>query len=74
MEQRVLVSQNHDDFEKLHNLVQKTGGEHFGILMVRKDNDLKRDMTPRAIVRAIEKLVAASVDVHNQFVILNQWR
>jgi hypothetical protein len=36
--------------------------------------DDSRDMTPRAIVRAIENFSSANVLVENQFNILNHWR
>lgn len=71
---RVLLSRNHDDFNNLHDLIIASGGSHPGIFMIRQDNDPTRDMTPRAIVRSIENLVAANVPVENQFIILNHWR
>jgi hypothetical protein len=33
----VLLTRNHDDFEDLHLLVQATGGNHPGLLVVRSD-------------------------------------
>ena len=71
---RVLVSHNHDDFNNLHELVAASNGRHPGILIIRKDNDPRRDMTPRGIVNAIAKLVAANAPIEKQFVILNHWR
>jgi hypothetical protein len=71
---RTLVSANYDDFEELHDLVLQSGGSHPGILIVRRDNDHRRDLTPRGIVTAISHLLAAKVPVENEFVILNQWR
>jgi hypothetical protein len=58
---RILLSHNHRDFENLHNLVMIVGGHHPGILVVRRDNNPKRDLDERGIVRAIGKLVAAGV-------------
>jgi hypothetical protein len=58
-EQRVLLSRNHDDFENLHDLVAAVGGHHPGILIVRKDNNPKRDLSFHGIVRAIANLLAA---------------
>jgi hypothetical protein len=58
----------------LHFLVQFTGGKHPGLLVVRSDNDPKRDMADRDIVRAIAKLEGAGVPVANEFHILNHWR
>jgi hypothetical protein len=73
-EDRVCLSCNHDDFRNLYNLVVAVGGHHPGIFVVRKDNDPKRDLTERGIVRAIGKLVAAGVPIADQFTILNHWR
>ena len=36
---RVLLSGNHRDFEELHELIHQAGGNHPGILIVRRDND-----------------------------------
>src|SRR5439155_2598756 len=44
---RVCLSQNYRDFENLHNLVIRSGGHHPGIFMVRRDNDPRRDLSPR---------------------------
>jgi hypothetical protein len=71
---RVLLSANHDDFRELHELVYYTGGVHSGILIVRYDNDARRDMTQKGIVLAIANLVAANVPIENEFIILNDWR
>jgi hypothetical protein len=73
-ENRVLLSHNHHDFENLHNLILLAGGHHPGILAVRKDNDPKRDLNAARIVRAIGKLLAASVPIPDQFTVLNHWR
>ena len=47
---RALLTHNHDDFELLHDLVLLAGGHHPGILVVRRDNDPTRDMSPSPIV------------------------
>jgi predicted nuclease of predicted toxin-antitoxin system len=73
-EHRVMLSKNYRDFENLHNLVIRVGGQHAGILLVRQDNDRSRDMTDRATVLAIANLLASNAPIENQFVILNQWR
>jgi hypothetical protein len=70
----VLVSKNHDDFKDLHLLVQATNGQHPGILVVRADNDPRRDMKDADIARAIDNLEQAGVPVANEFHILNHWR
>ncbi|HEY3392775.1 MAG TPA: DUF5615 family PIN-like protein [Lacipirellulaceae bacterium] len=71
---RALLSANDDDFRELHELILQAGGEHPGILIARYDNDRRRDLTPRGIVIAIGKLLAAGVPLENEFIILNQWR
>ena len=71
---RSLLTANHDDFEELHNLVLQAGGTHPGILIIRRDNDRRRDPTPRGIVTAIGNLLAANVPIENQFIVLNHWR
>jgi predicted nuclease of predicted toxin-antitoxin system len=71
---RVCLTQNHDDFENLHKLIVAVGGHYPGLLVVRKDNDPKRDLTPQGIVRAIATLLKAGVPVRDQFLILNHWR
>ena len=73
-EGRVLLSRNHDDFENLHDLVVAAGGHHPGILIVRKDNNPRRDLSFAGIVRAIANLSAAGVPVADQFIVLNHWR
>jgi hypothetical protein len=71
---RVCLSRNHKDFDHLHELILETQGHHPGILIVRKDNDPRRDLDAHGIVRAIAKLLAAGVAVGDQLHILNQWR
>jgi hypothetical protein len=71
---RILLSHNHDDFRNLHNLIMKVGGHHPGIFIVRRDNDPKRDLSPRGIVNAIRNLLSAGAPVADSFQILNHWR
>lgn len=73
-DKRVLLSGNHDDFEILHDLVIQAGGHHSGILVVRRDNDPKRDLSPRGIAVAVRNLEAAGVDMVDCFYVLNHWR
>jgi hypothetical protein len=70
----VLVSKNHDDFKELHLLVKAVNGQQTGILVVRADNDPRRDMKDADIVRAIHNLERAGVPIANEFHILNHWR
>jgi hypothetical protein len=73
-EQRILITANHDDFEDLHDLILVADGHHFGVLVVRQDNDPTRDMTLRAIVRAVANVAATMPDLTNIFQVLNHWR
>jgi hypothetical protein len=73
-EQRLLLSSNHDDFEDLHELVVYSGGSHPGVLIVRKDDDHRRDMTVNQIVRAIGNLLASSIPLQDSLTVLNHWR
>jgi hypothetical protein len=73
-EDRVFLSKNHDDFLYLHELIPDAAGHHPGILIVRRDNDRKRDLTAQGIVWALTKLQAAKVPLVDQFYILNHWR
>lgn len=73
-EDRALLSHNHHDFEDLHNLLMVAAGHHRGILLVRRDNNPKRDLDERGIVRAIGKLLSAGAPIEDHFHILNHWR
>jgi len=73
-EKRACLSRNYDDFEELHLLMAEGQGHHFGILIVRGENDPTRDMTPKGIVAAIRKLEASGVPIENEYIVLNQWR
>jgi predicted nuclease of predicted toxin-antitoxin system len=73
-ENRVSLTGDYGDFENLHNLIIIVGGHHPGILVVRQDNDPKRDLKPPGIVRAIRNLEKANYPLVDQYVILNHWR
>jgi predicted nuclease of predicted toxin-antitoxin system len=73
-ESRVVLTRNYRDFENLHNLVMKSGGRHPGVLLVRRDNDPSRNLSPRDIVRALRKLEAAGLPVPDHCHVLNHWR
>ena len=70
----VLLTQDHEDFEDLHDLILASGGTHPGIFVVRRDNDATRDLTLRGIVTAIMKLKAAGIIIAGDRHILNLWR
>jgi hypothetical protein len=71
---RALLTEDYTDFKKLHDLLKAGQGHHPGILVVRNDNNSKKDLDETGIVRAIAKLVAAKVPVADEYIILNHWR
>jgi predicted nuclease of predicted toxin-antitoxin system len=71
---RVLVTHNHDDFKRLHELLLVASGHHPGLFVIRRDNDPTRDLRPRGVVAAIRKLLASGVSIPDQVHILNHWR
>jgi hypothetical protein len=71
---RAQMSYNYGDFQALHDLVMQAGGHHPGILVIRKDNDPRRDLTERGIVTCIARLLAAKTPIEDQYIILNHWR
>jgi predicted nuclease of predicted toxin-antitoxin system len=73
-EDRVCLSGNHHDFENLHELILVARGHHPGILIVRKDNNPKRDLSESGIVKALGKLLASGAPIADQLHILNHWR
>ena len=73
-ERRVLLSYNHRDFELLHDLVLEAAGHHPGIVIVRRENNPRRDLSRHDVVRAIDNLLASTMPLEDQYVILNHWR
>ncbi len=71
---RVVLTRDYDDSKLLHDLVLLAGGHHPGILVVRRDNDPRRDMSPGAIVPAVQKLTASDMAIADSFHALNHWR
>src|SRR4051794_15454112 len=58
-ENRPCMTLNYEDFEELHLLVLEAGGHHPGIMVVRRDNDPRRNLSPRDVVRAVRNLESA---------------
>lgn len=71
---RVFLTHNYEDFQDLHDLIAVARGAHRGVLVIRKDNDSARDLSPRGIVNAIRKLELAGAAIENQYLTLNHWR
>src|SRR5438128_2261958 len=63
----VMLTRDYEDFLELHDLTEAVHGDHPGILAVRSDNDARRDMKDRDIVRAIGNVERAGVPVANEF-------
>jgi hypothetical protein len=74
VEQRVLLTRNYQDFEDLHLLVMQAQGHHPGIMVVRRSNDKRTNLSPRDIVRAIRNFEVASVPAADEYIILNMWQ
>ena len=74
LEGRTLLTGNHKDYEELHGLVRAARGHHPGILIVRRDNDPTRDLSPRGVVHALTRLLASGISVPNEVHVLNHWR
>ena len=66
---RVLLTQNCDDFKTLH----QENPHHPGILAIYHNDNRSKDMGRQDIVRAIANLENANIPLANQFIALNQW-
>jgi predicted nuclease of predicted toxin-antitoxin system len=73
-ENRACLTRDYDDYLALHYLITSALGRHAGILVVREDNDPRRDLTPKGIVTAIRKLESGGVAIENAYIVLNHWR
>jgi hypothetical protein len=73
-ETRACLSRNYEDYEELHRLLRQAQGHHFGIVIVRRENDPTRDLTPKGIVAAMGKLESAGVPIADEYIVLNHWR
>jgi hypothetical protein len=71
---RVCLTRNYRDFENLHLLVMQAQGHHPGILVIRRDDDTRRNLSPADVVRAIRNLLAAGVPIGDEYIILNAWQ
>lgn len=71
---RILLTQDVNDFTDLHDLILAAGGHHPGLLLLYTENDPTRDMTVRSIVVAIAKLKTAEMPLVDQLYLLNHWR
>lgn len=65
----VLLTYNCDDFEALH----LQGSNHSGILAVYRNTDPSKNMSFKAIIKAITNLEAVGIPLACQFIALNHW-
>lgn len=68
-QERLLLTYNCGDFETLHRQTP----HHSGILVVYRDFNSLKNMSFKAIVKAIANLEEAAMDLTNQFISLNHW-
>src|SRR5207249_10275988 len=73
-ETRVLLTRNYEDFLDLHNPIAVAQGHHLGIVVIRRDDDARRNMSPRDVVRALANLEATGVPIADQYIVLNAWQ
>ena len=73
-EGRTVLTRNYCDFEDLHNLIDLARGHHPGVLVIRRDNNTRRNMAPPDIVRALRNLETAGVPIADCYIILNAWQ
>jgi hypothetical protein len=71
---RACLTHNYEDFEELHELMQEGRGQHCGILVIRRETARSKNLRGHHLVRAIEKLAASGLMIHNHYHVLNQWR
>jgi predicted nuclease of predicted toxin-antitoxin system len=70
----VLLTRDREDFNDLHKLVLTSGGTHPGILVVRFQNDLTKDMKAKHIAAATTKLAKSGISTTDSLIVLNHWR
>jgi predicted nuclease of predicted toxin-antitoxin system len=73
-ESLVVLTGDREDYWELHDLVLASKGAHPGILLVRYQNDTRRDMKAKHILAAVGKLEQSGVTIVSQIVVLNHWR
>jgi hypothetical protein len=69
-----ILSGNTGDFESLHDLGLALRGQHFGILLVYGERDVRRQMKAAHIVQALARLETEQVVLANALIVLNNYR
>ena len=68
LQKSILITRNCDDFRELHKK-QK----HYGILLIYRYNNQKKDMNEIQIAKAIKNLINTGVVLENNLFALNQY-
>lgn len=71
---RTVLTKNYKDFPFLHALVVGASGCHSGVVLIRQDNDPRKNLSPKGIVAALGRLDRAMPDLANELITLNDWR
>lgn len=69
-----LMTFNYDDYRREHQRTIARGETHYGVLIVRRDDDRSHDMSPVDITRSVRNLEASGVTVVDHLHILNAWQ
>lgn len=70
----LLLTGNAEDFLALHEQWMTQQLEHYGILMVYRENDPTRDMSFHQIAQAVTKIEQSGIPMENACYNLNFWR
>ena len=71
---RLVLTNDRDDFRDLHRLILSAAGQHPGVLVVRFERDSRKHMKPGQIGAALKNLEQAGAACANEIIVLNQWR
>jgi Domain of unknown function (DUF5615) len=71
---RVFLTKNYLDFLPIHDLIVGCSGRHTGIIVIREEDDRRKNMTPKGIVSSIGRVEQAYSDLSNELITLNDWR
>ncbi|MDJ0662753.1 MAG: DUF5615 family PIN-like protein [Crocosphaera sp.] len=66
---RILLTHNCQDFEALH----LENSVHPGIFAIYENQDHRKDLNRKDIIKAINNLESASIPLADQFISLNHW-
>jgi hypothetical protein len=72
--QLVVLTSDADDFRELHELIITAKVNHFGIMVVKYDDNAGHTMKPKHIAAAIGKLEKFGIIMANELIVLNHWR